>query len=84
MVGRADHQEWIVPRSIARCGLDNMSSSHQDPIRNPLPLDRSAVLSADTRRLRAAALHRSLPLAHRHSTHHPVAARRLRALLRHP
>jgi hypothetical protein len=30
--GRADHQEWIVPRSIARYGLDTMSSSHQDPV----------------------------------------------------
>jgi hypothetical protein len=34
-VGCADHQEWIVPRSIARCGLDTIASSHQDPACKP-------------------------------------------------
>jgi hypothetical protein len=34
-VGRADYQEWIVPRSIARCGLDIIVSSHQDPVCKP-------------------------------------------------
>jgi len=48
-IGRADHQEWIVPRSIARCGLDIIASSHQDPICKPCarsPLRSSATLAS--------------------------------------
>jgi hypothetical protein len=62
--GRADHQEWIVPRSIARCGLDTMSSSHQDPICKPCarsPLHRPhRRYTAHCGRLRYPTRYRSL------------------------
>jgi hypothetical protein len=62
--GRADHQEWIVPRSIARCGLDTIASSHQDPVCKPCadsPLHRpQRRYTAHCGRLRYPARYRSL------------------------
>jgi hypothetical protein len=53
MTGRADYQEWIVPRSIAWCGFDTMTSRHQDPVRKPCARSPSfwhASLSGDKHR----------------------------------
>ena len=43
--GRADYQEWIVPRSSARFGLDARSTSHQYPVCKPVLMARSLPLA---------------------------------------